>query len=191
MRSTYDHFLDRAQRLEESRFWAWMISRRREPDWNRIRAGEWLAHDGLDVDQLEAFCLNLRLLIQDRDGISIRSMQQLSETWGPDYTKQREAVWSATNELRTRLSERSFVQLKTELETTKQRLFDVVFYGGLAHVDKEKRDEFERIVNSGLFSAFAFQAFCSVVLHYRNCIVVIAKAVAEYVAVEQSGGAAI
>lgn len=185
MLTDYEHFLNRAQRLEESRFWSWLTTRRGEPDWNRIKAGDWLAHDGLNIDELEAFCLNLRLLIQDRDGISIRAMRHLSNAWPSQYSTEAAAIDKASEELRQCLAERSLVELWSYKKTTNHELFDVVFYGGIAHSDRQKREEFENIVKSGLFSVFAFQAFSSVLFHYRNCIIQVAKSVATYVAAQE------
>jgi hypothetical protein len=187
----YSLFLDRAERLERSPFWAWMQTRRGQPDWGKVLAGDWLAHDKLKVEELDSFCLNLRLLIQDRDGFSLRCMRELSAAWPQQYQEHARLIAEATNDLNQRLTEKSLVTLTAGEKTTNHELFDIIFYGGIAHADQGKRDEFERVARSGLFSAFAFEAFCAVLLHYRNCIVAVAYQVAQYVDAQPTGASAV
>ncbi|MDZ5457543.1 hypothetical protein [Azohydromonas lata] len=185
-KSPYDHFLQKAKKLEESRFWTWLTSRRGEPDWDRVKQGDWLAQDKLNPDEMEAFCLNLRLLIQDQDGFSIRKIKQLSDLWPEKYKENKIAIQKTVDELNTKLDQPSFVNPKISGITTNKELFDIIFYGGIAHANPSKRDEFDRITQSGLFSVFAFQAFSSVIFHYRNCIVSIAYQVATYLDEEEA-----
>lgn len=185
-KSSYDHFLQKAQKLEESRFWTWLTSRRGEPDWDRVKQGDWLAQDKLNADEMEAFCLNLRLLIQDQDGFSIRKIKQLSELWPDKYMGNKVAIHRTVDELNAKLEQPSLVNVKITGTTTNRELFDIIFYGGIAHANPSKRDEFDRITQSGLFSVFAFQAFGSVIFHYRNCIVSIAYQVATYLDEEKA-----
>ena len=58
--SEYREFIIRAMKLEKSNFWRWLTSRKGQPDMARILAGDWLAHDKLNSDELDAFCLNLK-----------------------------------------------------------------------------------------------------------------------------------
>jgi hypothetical protein len=189
MSDAYALFLDRAKRLESSPFWAWMTSSRGEPDWKRVLAGDWLAHDQLKAEELDSFCLNLRLLIQDRDGFSLRCIRDLASTWPQQYQERARLISEATTDLNQLLSQKSLVSLNPGEKTTHRELFDIIFYGGIAHADPTKRDEFARIERSGLFSAFAFEAFCAVLLHYRNCIIAVAYQVALYVEDQESTGA--
>ncbi|TKK27379.1 hypothetical protein PspCFBP13528_22365 [Pseudomonas sp. CFBP13528] len=136
----------------------------------RIIAGDWLAHDGLNIDELEAFCLNFRLLIQGRDGFCIRDIGLIAEGWESKHDDLKKVIQDTRAKLRKNLDFPSLINIKDEGKTTKNELFDLVFYGEIVHEDKVKRREFDRLAKSGLFSFFLFQAFKSVLFHYRNCI---------------------
>jgi DNA-binding transcriptional MerR regulator len=146
----------------------------------RFADGNWLNHPNLNQDELEAFCLNLRLLIQDRDGFSIRKIRQLAQDWSATYQAEREAIAQAVNELHRRLEESSLVALPGADRTTNKDMFDVVFYGGIAHADPAKRGQFQQMATAGAFSFFMFRAFCGVLFHYRNCITQIAYHLGRY-----------
>lgn len=164
-------FVARAERIVSSAFWGWMTRKRGGADMGRIIGGDWLAHDGLNIDELEAFCLNLRLLIQDRDGFSIRQIGLIADGWESRHDDLKKEISDARAELNKNLDFRSIANIKDEGETTTNKeLFDLIFYGGMVHEDKETRREFDRLAKSGLFSFFLFQAFRGVLFHYRNCI---------------------
>lgn len=166
-----NRFVHRAERIVSSAFWSWMTRKRGQSDMARIIAGDWLAHDGLNIDELEAFCLNLRLLIQGRDGFCIRDIGLIAEGWESKHDDLKKVIQDARAELHKNLAFRSIANIKGEGETTtNDELFDLVFYGGMVHEDKVKRHEFDRLAKSGLFSFFLFQAFRGVLFHYRNCI---------------------
>lgn len=165
-----NRFVHRAERIVSSAFWDWMARKRGQPDMDRIIAGDWLAHDGLNIDELEAFCLNLRLLIQGRDGFCIRDIGLIAEGWESKHDDLKKVIQDARAELQKNLDSPSLVNIKDEGKTTKKELFALVFYGGMVHEDKVMRHEFDRLAKSGLFSFFLFQAFKSVLFHYRNCI---------------------
>ncbi|MDL2185619.1 hypothetical protein P5706_15650 [Pseudomonas sp. ChxA] len=174
-------FTHRAGRIISSEFWIWMTRKRGQSDMARIIAGEWLAHDGLNIDELEAFCLNLRLLIQGRDGFCIRDIGLISDGWGSKHDDLKKTIKDARAELHKNLAAPSMANIKEAGEvTTNAELFDLVFYGGLVHEDKVMRHEFDRLVKSGVFSFFLFQSFRGVLFHYRNCIVRVGKASLEW-----------
>ncbi|MCM2341366.1 hypothetical protein [Rhodoferax sp.] len=190
MLSTYELFLERALRLERSRFWVWLRTPQVEVDLRRFADGNWLDHPNLNQDELEAFCLNLRLLIQDRDGFSVRRIHQLSQGWPAQHQAEREGIAQAVNELHLRLDEQSLVVLPGVDRTTNRELFDVVFYGGIAHADPDKRGQFQRMATSGAFSFFMFRAFCGVLFHYRNCITQTAYHLGRYYMAEKAAARA-
>jgi hypothetical protein len=97
-----------------------------------------------------------------------------------EYTKHREAIESSCKELEERLSQNSVANIKSSGSTTNKELFEVIFYGGIVHEDKKKRDEYRSIVRSGIFSFFVFQSFKGVLLHYNNCIQNIAYHLVQY-----------
>lgn len=163
-------FVRRAEKLELSSFWAWLKRKRGAADMGRIIAGDWLAHDGLNQEAFEAFCLNLRLLVQDTDGFSIRKVAGIAETWPDSHKDLRDEIHMARSILKQKLDESCLVQILEGKRTTNWDLFDIVFYGGMVHENHEKREKFDEITSAGLFSYFMFQAFIGVLFHYRNCI---------------------
>jgi len=179
-------FVEKAHKLEASSFWQWLNTRRGPSDIEKITAGEWLAHDGLSHDSLEAFCLNLRFLIQPRDGFSIDQVAEIAASWPEEYALGREKIQSAVAVLGRQLGTRCLVQFTDSRVTTNWDLFEVVFYGGIAHANPSKRDQFKSITNAGLFTYFVFQTFSEVLFHYRNCIQALAFHVTQYLNSESS-----
>ncbi|WP_458370756.1 hypothetical protein [Pseudomonas fluorescens] len=166
-----ERFVYRAERIVAHSFWNWLTSYHDHADIARIVAGDWLAHDGLNIDEFEAFCLHLRLLIQGLDGISIRQIAAIADGWQPEHDDLKDVIRKARKELEKNLNAKCFVNIKDVGEvTTNAELFDVVFYGRMVHEDRVKRKEFERLANAGLFSFFLFQAFTGILFYYRNCI---------------------
>jgi len=165
-----DEFILRARKLEHSAFWQWQNQRPIHVDHAAIVAGNWLAYEGLREEDLESFCLNLRLLIQDRDGISVRRIAEYVTDWPEAHAEYKFAVRAAVDTLNDRLSRPCSVSLSKSGKTTNRELFDVLFYGGLVHSDQLMRDEYRRIINAGLFSYFVFTAFWAVLHNFRNCI---------------------
>lgn len=163
-------FILRAHKLERSAFWQWQNQRPVHVDHAAIVAGNWLAYDGLREEDLDSFCLNLRLLIQDRDGISIRKMSQHVALWPDAHAEQKSAVQVAVATLNERLDRPCLVSLSTTGKTTIHELFSVLFYGGLVHSDELMREEYRRVIKAGLFSYFVFTAFWGVLCDFRNCI---------------------
>jgi len=129
---------------------------------------------------LEAFCLNLRFLIQPRDGFSVDQVAAIAASWPDEYGLQREKIQSAVTVLGHELGRRCLIQFTNSKVTTNRDLFEVVFYGGIAHANPSKRDQFKSLTNAGLFTYFAFQAFSEVLFHYRNCIQTLAFHVTQY-----------
>ncbi|WP_416424485.1 hypothetical protein RAM80_01600 [Pseudomonas sp. App30] len=165
-----ERFVARAERIVSSAFWGWLTRKRGQADMARIIGGDWLAHDGLNIDEFEAFCLNLRLLIQGRDGISIQQIAAIADGWAPEYDDLKAEIAEARAKLKKNLAANCLVNIKDGTDkTTNAEVFDVVFYGRMVHEDRVKRKEFDRLAKAGLFSFFLFQAFTGILLHYRNC----------------------
>lgn len=188
MTTPYELFLERALRLEESRFWTWLKTPQGEINLQPFAEGDWLAHPNLNQDELEAFCLNLRLLIQKRDGFSIDQIRGLAQEWPPQYEQQRVGIEQAVEELERRLDGPCFVSLPSREKTSNRDLFDVVFYGGLVHANLDKREEFRALFSADIFSFFAFRAFCGVLFHYRNCVAQVAYHLGQYYLAEKERG---
>lgn len=173
-------FVKRAERIVTSSFWVWMQSRHGASDIEKILVGEWLAHDGLNKEAFESFCLNLRQMIQDADGYSMRQVGEIAEKWGVDHYDLRDELREARAVLASRLNQPCLVRIYDNRATTNRELFDVVFYGGVVHENVGKRDEFERITNAGMFGYFVFFAFLGILFYYRNCILRMAVHVEKY-----------
>lgn len=180
-------FVQRAEKLVTSSFWQWMQTRRGASDIQSIIEGNWLAHDGFNEEGFSHFCMQLRFLIQDTDGFSIRLVASISETWPDQHSDLRSEVIEARDTLRKHLDEKSLVSLEAGKITTNGQLFKIVFYGGLVHENADKREEFDRITQVGLFSYFVFQAFIATLFYYRNCILKMAVHVEKYLVREGIG----
>jgi hypothetical protein len=147
---------------------------RNRPRYRRLAHGQWLAYSKLHADDLDAFCLNLRLLIQDRDGISLARVGQLYEDATDDYETAKTLVRDERNKLNGFLDERSLIHFDSR-GITNREFFNTVFYGGLAHSDRKYETQFERLTSRwGIASSITFFHFCNVLLHLRNCIVRVA-----------------
>jgi hypothetical protein len=179
--SELDLFVLKARKLETSAFWTWINQLPIRADVSRIGAGDWLAYEGLRPEDLDSFCLTFRLLTQDRDGFSIRKIAAQVEAWPTEFDQAKHAVREAVAEMNRQLDRASLISLHDDRVTTKRELFDVIFFGGLAHSDPQKRDVYDRLVNSGRFSQFVFSAFWSALCHYRNCIQTMAHHIAKSV----------
>lgn len=191
--SEYREFIIRAMKLEKSNFWRWLTSRKGQPDMARILAGDWLAHDKLNLDELDAFCLNLRLFVQGTDGFSIRQIAERSRQWSDRFAMEKESINEAVAELNKALDSPSLVSIFDDRPTRNRDVFEVIFYGGLAHANPSKRELYVQLVTSGLFSFFVFSAFSNTLFQFRNCIRTIAYSLAcfvnqEYRDSESEGG---
>jgi hypothetical protein len=173
-------FVEKAYKLETSPFWKWLNTRHGPPHIEQIVAGDWLAHDGLRPEALDSFCLTLRLLIQDQDGFSIRKIAMKANTWPGSSAAYRDEIDKAIAKLHHELGKRSLIQFTEGKYATNRDVFDVIFYGGIAHANPGKRDQFRKLTSAGLFSYFVFQSFAEVLFHYRNCIQTLAYCVVQY-----------
>jgi len=130
-----------------------------QPD--KIMDREWIAFDNVSEDDLDAFVLNLRLLIQDRDGFSIRC---LAKSYEEDGVPQDLAMAFDKQRKKWKTYRSSFSPLIKPGGTEKLsngELFDILFYGGLAHQDQKYLKEFIILTKQGTFSAIVFVFFLS------------------------------
>jgi len=126
-------FVERAYKLNSNSFWIWSISTQKQPDFEKIFSGDWLAHSNLNPEALDAFCLNLRLLIQDRDGFSVREILKLTKSWPIDFNDQKIEIEKAIKNLNIELNKKCVVQAYKNKTTTNEELFKIIFYGGIVH----------------------------------------------------------
>lgn len=164
-------FNERAKKLADSRFLAWLKARgNKQPDISRVIGGDWLAYEDLNSEDLDSFCLNLRLLIQDRDGFSIRCLSQVYEQFPKDYEEAKRLFFEETRKLNEYLEERAFVQLPGRNSLTHKELLNIVLYGGIAHNDEKYYSDFVRMTKAGFFSVFTFITLWNIVFKLNTCI---------------------
>lgn len=163
-------FNEKSKLLEASRFLAWLMKGPRQPDFAKIVAGDWLAYAGLHPDDVAAFALNLRLLIQPKDRHSIYDIPGHYVTLG--ITEAAHLGNLEVAQLRAYLAEDALVQfaLAAAPRATNDEVFDVIFYGGIAHSNEQKVANFRRLTREGIISVFTFSAFTGTLLRYLNCI---------------------
>jgi hypothetical protein len=151
-------FNEKVDRLERCELTKRMATPRYIIQPDKIMDRQWIAFDNISEDGLDAFVLNLRLVIQDRDGFSIRCLAKLYENEAP------EDLATAFDEQRNRWKDyRNSLSLLVKPGGSERLsngdLFDILFYGGLAHQDRKYLNEFSVLTKQGAFSAFVFGFF--------------------------------
>ena len=93
-------FNERMERLERCKLTKIMENPNYKLDYDRMMERQWISINGIEEDDVDAFILNLRLLIQDRDGFSIRRLAEdiyadstLPQTLRDKFTEKR-AIWN-------------------------------------------------------------------------------------------------
>lgn len=121
---------------------------------------EWICADGVDEDSVDAFVLNLRLLVQDQDGFSIRCLAEAVYEEGSVPSDLHQRFDSARNKWQRHKSQICLLKHPLgEGNFSNGELFDVLMYGGLAHANAEKVELFTMLTKSGAISAFVFSGF--------------------------------
>ncbi len=123
---------------------------------------------GPDDDAIRAFVLTLRLFRQDRDGISIRALADIYDAEGVPQ-KLRDEFDKARKALNNRLDSDTMFVFNDEC-ITRKRLLDVFLYGGLAHVDADKRALYEQWQAFGMAFALMSNEFVVTLGEFFNCV---------------------
>lgn len=104
----------------------------------------------------------MRLLIQDRDGFSIRELAKkvyqrddVPEEYRNRFNEQR-CKWG-----RHTACASMFKHVTEDRNFTNGELFDILLYGGLAHVSGDKVDLFRRLTTQGFYSSLLCGSFLS------------------------------
>lgn len=179
MRTELILFVEKANRLEKSNFWKWVLSKK-NADIKNISENDWLTYSGLERDAIEAFCLNLRLLIQNKDGFSIWQIHDISKNWGNEFKEYSKGITNAVEKLNSELNLESLINVYRDRPTKNKDLFEIIFYGGIVHMNPNKRDKFIELTEAGLFSFIVFRSFLKTLAIYRNCIQNIAYNIVQY-----------
>lgn len=164
-------FNERAQKLANSRFLAWLKrGGNKQPEMNLVIERNWLAYSDLNSEDLDSFCLNLRLLIQDRDGFSIRCLSRIYEQFPEDYRQAKDAFCFVRQGLNEFLMEKSLVQLQGRRPLSHRELLNVILYGGIAHNNAFYYRDFVRLTKAGFFSSLVFFVFWNIIQTLNSAI---------------------
>ena len=155
-------FNERVERLVRSALAKRMENPHYTLDYKRMMERDWISQDGVTEDAVDAFVLNVRLLVQDKDGFSIRCL------YDDVY-----ACSSVPGELRNRFAEQkrrwlehlespsAFKHFTEGRNFSNGELFDALMYGGLAHANRDKVDLFYRLTRQGAYSSLVCGSFLS------------------------------
>jgi hypothetical protein len=155
-------FNERVERLIRSDLAKRMENPHYTLDYERMMRREWISADGVTEDAVDAFVLNVRLLVQDRDGFSIRCLANdvYAQSSVPaelrDRFAQQRRIW---HEHRERPS--VFKHFTKDRNFTNGELFDVLMYGGLVHANGHKVDLFCELTKQGIYSSLVCGSFLS------------------------------
>lgn len=131
-------------------------------DYEQMIKGQWISVDDITEDDIDAFVLNVRLLIQDNDGFSIRRLAKevYSQNDVPDELKdefsEHRKKWRDYRE-----SYSIFKHHKEDRNFKNDELFEILLYGGLAHSNRDKVMLFYAITKQGAFSSIVCGWFLS------------------------------
>ena len=164
-------FNERAHKLANSRFLAWLKrGGNKQPEMKLILQRNWLAYSDLNSEDLDSFCLNLRLLIQDRDGFSIRCLSRIYEQFPEDYREAKDAFCFVRQGLNEFLMGKSLVQLQGCRPLSHRELLNVILYGGITHNNLRYYRDFLRLTRAGVFSSLVFGIFWNITLTLNSAI---------------------
>ena len=131
-------------------------------EYEQMIKSQWISVKDITEDDIDAFVLNVRLLIQDNDGFSIRCLAEdvYSRNDVPDNLKDE------FNNHRKKLSDyiessSIFKHYQENRNFRNGELFKILLYGGLAHSNKDKVMLFHAITKQGLSSSIVFGWFLS------------------------------
>jgi hypothetical protein len=144
---------DLAQRMEKPHYTL---------DYEKMMKRDWISADGVTEDAVDAFVLNVRLLVQDQDGFSIRRLADdvYAESSVPANLRGRFA--GQRERWREHIEQPSMFKHFTEDRNfTNGELFDILMYGGLAHANRDKVDLFCALTKQGAYSSFICGSFLS------------------------------
>lgn len=154
-------FNERVNRLERCRLTKRMASPKYKMQYDKMMNREWVAFNDVSEDDIDAFVLNLRLLIQNEDGFSIRCLSKIynkdgiPEELSEAFDEQRQTWKTHRNSISL------FTNPSSSSKLTNGELFDIMLYGGLAHHNNSKVNDFYTLTKQGAFSTFVGVSFLS------------------------------
>jgi len=131
-------------------------------DYEQMVKRQWISVDGITEDDIDAFVLNVRPLIQDNDGYSIHCLAKgvYSRNDVPDNLK--DEFKNHRKKWRDYIKSPSiFKHYQEDRNFSSKELFDILLYGGLAHSNRDKVMSFYAITKQGAFSSVVCAWFLS------------------------------
>ncbi|MDD5584716.1 MAG: hypothetical protein PHV55_06650 [Candidatus Omnitrophica bacterium] len=132
-----------------------------------------ISHNLPDQDAIDAFVLTVRFFIQDNESTSLHNMAELyteisvSQNIKDDFNYVRD-------KLNSELSKKSMFNLQGK-NLTRREVFDTFIYGGLAHAEAEKKEDFDKWMRIEPLAAFITAEFNNVLIYFLDCIAYIKK----------------
>lgn len=175
-------FNARADKLEHSGFLASYRAGNNGYSWTWIRGeGTTVQRHLPSEEEIEAFVLTFRLFVQPRDDISFSRMAAFYTTL-PVTSALRDRVVLVSKGVTQYLNDPSGIILDG-IEVTRRHIFEIVMYGGMAHVNKDKRDLYERWHSHEIQFPLVEEAFSTIIATVTQAVFTVrdinARALAE------------
>lgn len=132
-----------------------------------------VTHTLPDREVIKAFVLTIRFFIQDNECSSIRNLatiyQQMpvSDNLKKDFAKVRD-------KLNDEFKKKTFLNLNGK-DITYEKVFDIFIYGGLAHANKAKKQEYDNWMKDKPIASLIMSEFYNFLWYFLNCIAYIRK----------------
>ncbi len=127
-----------------------------------------ISHNLPDQDAIDAFILTVRFFIQNNEPTSLCNMAKLYSNVSVSSSIRNDYTW-VRNKLNSELSKKSMFNLNGK-ELTRGEIFDTVIYGGLAHAQKDKKEDFDKWMKFEPLAAFIIAEFNNVLIYFLDCI---------------------
>lgn len=126
-----------------------------------------------DQEAIDAFVLNIRFFIQDREPSSLHNMDKLYNeteiipTLKSDFS-------SVRNKLNSELDKKTSINLNGK-DITYREIFTTFVYGELAHANPDKKVIFDAWMKDKYIAPFIAAEFHNILLYFVHCIANIKK----------------
>lgn len=158
-------FIEQADRLRKTRFYEYHEKYRKVAVIVEVTKGSDASITTFfpDEDSINGFLMPLRLLIQDRDGCSFHALSELIPTL-PISDELKQSFKKERDELNFNLDRNTMFNVDTEGVLTRRRIFNVILYGKIAHVDPKYRPVYNYWMSSPISEKLIMGEFVSIIL---------------------------
>ncbi|MDP2788487.1 MAG: hypothetical protein Q8O46_00335 [bacterium] len=132
-----------------------------------------ITHTLPNEEAMDAFALTIRFFVQDNERCSIRNIAKVYDEMPLSNDLKNDFSW-VRNKFNSEFDKESFMKLDNEV-ITYQKMFDVFIYGGLAHANTEKKQEYNRWMENKYLAPFICGEFYNFIFYFLNCIAYIKK----------------